>query len=164
MPLVSLTSDYGTKDHFVGALKGQLYHANKDIIIVDINHEIQPFDVLSGAYILKNASSTFPAGSIHIASINIREGNSRILIIKRQELFYVVPDNGLICLMYPEEDFEAYAVEGLNKNFTFQELHQGLGKNPSSDRQKLRGFRTIRSRQRRVQRIRYEVIVLRYRQ
>ena len=127
MPLVSLTSDYGTKDHFVGALKGQLYHANKDIIIVDINHEIQPFDVLSGAYILKNASSTFPAGSIHIASINIREGNSRILIIKRQELFYVVPDNGLICLMYPEEDFEAYAVEGLNKNFTFQELHQGLG-------------------------------------
>lgn len=128
MPLVSLTSDYGTKDHFVGALKGQLYHANKDIIIVDINHEIKPFDVLSGAYILKNASATFPPGSIHIASINIREGNSRFLIIKRQELFYVVPDNGLICLMFPEEDFEAYAVEGLSKNFTFQELHQSLGK------------------------------------
>ena len=127
MPLVSLTSDYGTKDHFVGALKGQLYHANKDIIIVDINHEIKPFDVLSGAYILKNASRTFPAGSIHIASINIREGNSRFLIVKREELFFIVPDNGLICLMFPDEDFEAFAFEHLTKTFTFLELHQSLG-------------------------------------
>ncbi len=127
MPLVSLTSDYGTKDHFVGALKGQLYHANKDIIIVDINHEIKPFDVLSGAYILKNAAATFPAGSIHIASINIREGNSRFLIVKRKENFFVVPDNGIICLMFPAEDFEAFAFEKLSKAFTFKELHESLG-------------------------------------
>ena len=127
MPLVSLTSDYGNKDHFVGALKGQLYNANKDIIIVDINHEIKPFDVLSGAYILKNASATFPSGSIHIASINIRDGNSRFLIVKRKEMFYIVPDNGIICLMFPEEDFEALAYDQLNKDFTFTELHESLG-------------------------------------
>jgi S-adenosylmethionine hydrolase len=127
MPLVSLTSDYGTKDHFVGSLKGQLCYTNKDIIIVDINHEIKPFDVLSAAYILKNASTTYPPGSIHIASINIRDGNSRFLIVKRKENYYVVPDNGLICLMFPEEDFEAFAFEELAKDFSYAELHKAFG-------------------------------------
>lgn len=127
MPLVSLTSDYGTKDHFVGSLKGQLYYTNKDIIIVDINHEIKPFDVLSAAYILKNASTSYPPGSIHIASINIRDGNSRFLIVNRKGNYYIVPDNGLICLMFPEEDFEAFAFEELVKDFSYAELHEAFG-------------------------------------
>jgi S-adenosylmethionine hydrolase len=127
MPLVSLTSDYGTKDPFVAALKGQLYHANKDIIIVDINHEIKPFDIIRAAYILKNASNSFPEQSIHIASINIRDGNSRILIVKRKQSFFVVPDNGIISLMFPEEDFQAFAFENLEKDFTFSEYHHALG-------------------------------------
>jgi len=127
MPLITLTSDYGTKDHFVAALKGQLYTANKDIIIVDINHEIDAFDVKSAAYVMKNGTSTFPKGSIHIASINNRDGNSRFLIVKRLERYYIVPDNGLITLMFEEEDFEAYAYERLPKMFSFAELHQSIG-------------------------------------
>ena len=127
MPLITLTSDYGIKDHFVGALKGQLYTANKDIIIVDINHEINPFDVKSAAYIMKNATNTYPKGSIHIASINNRDGNSRFLIVKRLERFYIVPDNGLITLMFEKEDFEAYAYENLPKQFSYSELHQAIG-------------------------------------
>lgn len=126
MPLISLTTDYGTKDHFVGALKGQLYNANKDIIIVDINHEIKPFDILSAAYILKNAASTFPKGSIHLASLNIRDGNSRILIVEREEKYFVLPDNGLICLMFPQEDFKAYVFEKLPKDFNFGQLHKAF--------------------------------------
>lgn len=127
MPLITLTSDYGIKDHFVGALKGQLYTANKDIIIVDINHEINPFDVKSAAYIMKNATKNFPKGTIHIASINNRDGNSRFLIVKRLESFYVVPDNGLITLMFEKEDFEAYAYENLAKQFSYTELHMAIG-------------------------------------
>ena len=127
MPLITLTSDYGTKDHFVAALKGQLYTANKDIIIVDINHEINPFDVKSAAYVMKNGTKTFPQGSIHIASINNRDGNSRFLIVKRLGRYFILPDNGLITLMFEKEDFEAYAYESLPKLFSFEELHAAIG-------------------------------------
>lgn len=127
MPLITLTTDYGTKDHYTGALKGQLYNANKDIIIVDINHEIPPFDIIPAAFVMKNATAKFPEGTIHIAIINIRDGNSRYLIVKRKENFYIVPDNGLICMMFPDEDFLAYAFKGLSKEFGFTDLHKAIG-------------------------------------
>lgn len=126
MPLITLTTDYGTKDHYTGALKGQLYYTNKDIIIVDINHEITPYEIIPAAFIMKNATAKFPKGTIHIAIINIRDGNSRYLIVKRKEIFYIVPDNGLICMMFPDEDFLAHAYQGLSKDFSFTELHEAL--------------------------------------
>lgn len=126
MPLITLTTDYGTQDHYTGALKGLLYNANKDIIIVDINHEIPSYDLIPAAFIMKNATNKFPQGTIHIAIINIRDGNSRYLIVKRKENFYVVPDNGLICMLFPDEDFMVYAYQGLNKDFSFSELHHAL--------------------------------------
>ena len=55
MSLITLTTDFGTKDHFVGAVKGAIYSELSDAKIVDITHEISPFNITETAYILKNS-------------------------------------------------------------------------------------------------------------
>ena len=55
MPIVTLTSDFGEKDHYVGAVKGAIYSELQDIKIVDISHSISPFHITEAAYIIQNA-------------------------------------------------------------------------------------------------------------
>ena len=64
MSLITLTTDFGTKDHFVGAVKGAIYSELPDAKIVDITHEISPFSITETAYILKNSYKSFPDKSI----------------------------------------------------------------------------------------------------
>lgn len=70
MSLITLTTDFGTKDHFVGAVKGAIYSELSDARIVDISHQISPFHITQTAYILKNAYKNFPKGSIHIVGVD----------------------------------------------------------------------------------------------
>ncbi|MDZ7614961.1 MAG: SAM-dependent chlorinase/fluorinase [Flavobacteriaceae bacterium] len=60
MPLITLTTDFGTKDHFVGSVKGAIYNELKDVDIIDISHHITPFSVAEAAYVIKNAYKNFP--------------------------------------------------------------------------------------------------------
>ena len=64
MSLITLTTDFGTKDHFVGAVKGAIYSELPDARIVDITHQISPFSITETAYILKNSYKSFPDKSI----------------------------------------------------------------------------------------------------
>ncbi len=128
MPIVSLTTDYTKKEYHVGKLKGQLYSYNKDIIIVDINHQIEPFDVISASYNLKNAYTGFPDESIHIISVNVKDGNSRYLIAKKDSHYFILPDNGIITLMFPKEDFKAWVYSNLEKDFSYNDLHSTFPK------------------------------------
>ena len=66
MSIITLTTDFGTKDHFVGAVKGAIYSELPDAKIVDITHHISPFNITETAYILKNSYKSFPEGTIHI--------------------------------------------------------------------------------------------------
>ena len=70
MSLITLTTDFGTKDHFVGAVKGAIYSELPDAKIVDITHEISPFSITETAYILKNSYKSFPDKSIHIIGVD----------------------------------------------------------------------------------------------
>ncbi len=66
MAIITLTTDFGEKDHFVGAVKGAIYSEMEDAKIVDISHSISPFHLHEAAYIIQNAYKSFPQGSIHI--------------------------------------------------------------------------------------------------
>ena len=68
--IITLTTDFGEKDHFAGAVKGALYSELKTIQIVDISHCISPFHISEAAYIIQNAYKSFPSGSIHIIGID----------------------------------------------------------------------------------------------
>lgn len=126
MPILTLTTDFGTKSFDVAALKGKLMCASTNLSIIDISHNIAIYDKINAAYSLKNASINFPPKTIHFTNINLKEGKNRMLIVSRHSQYYICPDNGLISMMFPEEDFKAYVLSGLEKDFSYRELNDRL--------------------------------------
>jgi len=70
MAIITLTTDFGEKDPFAGAVKGAIYNEMPDMRIVDITHSISPFHIPEAAYIIKNAYKSFPEGTIHIIGVD----------------------------------------------------------------------------------------------
>jgi len=103
MSFITLTTDFGTKDHFVGAVKGAIYSELKDAKIVDITHEISPFNITETAYILKNSYKSFPDGTIHIVGVDSELSlDNKHIAIELDNHFFVCPDNGLISMIASE--------------------------------------------------------------
>ncbi|APZ47887.1 hypothetical protein BW723_16995 [Polaribacter reichenbachii] len=103
MSLITLTTDFGTKDHFVGAVKGAIYTELADARIVDITHEISPFNITETAYILKNSYKSFPKGTIHIIGVDSElSKDNKHIAMSLDDHFFVCPDNGLISMIASE--------------------------------------------------------------
>lgn len=103
MPIITLTTDFGTKDHFVGAVKGSIYSELKEVRIVDISHEITPFSITETAYILKNAYKNFPPGTIHIVGVDSEISvENRPIAIEMDEQFFICGDNGILSMITNE--------------------------------------------------------------
>lgn len=97
MPLITLLTDFGMQDEYVGVMKGAIIGINPDVRIVDISHAIEPQDVVHGAYVLAAAFPFFPAGTVHVGVVDPGVGGARrILAIECGGQRFVVPDNGLI--------------------------------------------------------------------
>lgn len=97
--VITLTTDFGTKDTFVAEVKAVILSINPSVLIVDITHEIEPFNVLEAAIKLSSASKYFPLGSIHLAVVDPGVGSSRRpIIVHTERAFYVGPDNGILSL------------------------------------------------------------------
>jgi S-adenosylmethionine hydrolase len=102
--VISLLTDFGTADYFVGAVKGAILSVNPAAVIVDITHEIPPQDVAAGAFTLLAAYKTFPARTIHVAVVDPGVGSTRRpIIVSANEQFFVGPDNGLFTYIYDRE-------------------------------------------------------------
>jgi S-adenosylmethionine hydrolase len=103
MSIITLTTDFGIKDHFVGAVKGTIYSELPDARIVDISHQISPFNITETAYILRNSYKKFPDGSIHIIGVDseLNEENKHIAI-ELDNHYFICPDNGVISLLASE--------------------------------------------------------------
>jgi len=99
--IVTLTSDYGTRDAFAASMKGVIYKVNPLAQIVDITHEINPQDVWEAAYTLNIACNFYPNGTVHLAVVDPGVGSGRRPIIVVTENYYFVgPDNGIFTLIY----------------------------------------------------------------
>lgn len=102
--MISLLTDFGTADYYVGAVKGAILSVNPSAVIVDITHEIPPQEVAAGAFTLLAAYKTFPAGTIHVAVVDPGVGSTRRpIIVSANEHFFVGPDNGLFTYIYDRE-------------------------------------------------------------
>ena len=111
LPVISLLTDFGTADYFVGAVKGAILSVNPHAVIADITHEIAPQDILAGAFTLLAAYKTFPAGTIHVAVVDPGVGSTRRpIIVRANEQFFVGPDNGLFTYIYDRERAEVFHV------------------------------------------------------
>jgi len=96
MPIITLLTDFGTQDHFVGAMKGVILSANPAAVIVDITHEVPPQDIRTAAFDLLAIYKDFPSGTIHLAVVDPGVGsNRRPILVECAEQVFVGPDNGL---------------------------------------------------------------------
>ena len=103
MSLITLTTDFGTKDHFVGAVKGAIFSELADAKIVDITHEISPFNITETAYILKNSYKSFPDKTIHIIGVDSElSADNKHIAVELDNHFFVCPDNGIISMIASE--------------------------------------------------------------
>ena len=94
--IITLTTDFGTRDGFVGAMKGEILSICSDVVIIDITHELQPQDIVHCSWALLRSSSRFPAGSIHVVVVDPGVGSDRRAVLMKSEgHWYVGPDNGV---------------------------------------------------------------------
>jgi S-adenosylmethionine hydrolase len=120
--IITLTSDFGLEDPFVGIIKGVILSINPTARIVDITHSIGAQDILQGALILRSAYRFFPPGTIHLAVVDPGVGSERHpIVVETPRYIFVGPDNGLLSLAV-EEEFSAYLIE--NPNFFLEKVSQ----------------------------------------
>lgn len=103
MAIITLTTDFGEKDYFAGATKGAIYSELPDVRIVDISHMVSPFNILEAAYIIRNAYSSFPKGTIHIIGIDseINPENKHIAV-KLDDHYFICANNGIMSMICAE--------------------------------------------------------------
>jgi len=123
MPIITLTTDFGTKDHFVGAVKGSIYKELREARVVDISHHITPFSVTETAYILKNAYKHFPSGTIHIVGVDSEISvENRPIAIQMDDQFFICCDNGILSMITneinPEKIVEITIQNSSDDNFS----------------------------------------------
>ena len=96
-PVISLLSDFGLDDEYVGVMKGVILSIYSKAVIVDITHHVPPHDIRRAAFLLKSAYPYFPTGSIHVAVVDPGVGGERdILCAKKNGHFFLAPNNGLL--------------------------------------------------------------------
>ena len=100
MSLVSLTTDFGLKDYFVAAIKAGLYQEVENVHIVDISHQVSPFNHTEAAYILKNAFRAFPTGSIHIIGVDSEfSPENGHIVMQLDGHYFIGANNGILSLI-----------------------------------------------------------------
>ena len=101
MPVITLTTDWGTKDHYLSSVKGSILKQIPDACIIDISHQVEPFNLKEAAYIIKNSYSFFPENSIHIIGIDTEESdtNPHVALLKDKH-YFIGSDNGIYSLIF----------------------------------------------------------------
>lgn len=107
MSLITLITDFGTSDYYVGAMKGIILQIAPDVRLVDITHHIQPHNVVHGAVVLRQMMACYPPGTVHVAVVDPGVGSERRIVAGCYEGQYVIaPDNGLISLVHRDMRLE----------------------------------------------------------
>jgi S-adenosylmethionine hydrolase len=123
-PLITLLTDFGEQDHYVAAMKGVILGICPAANIIDITHQVPPFQIASGAYTLAQAAPAFPSGTVHLAVVDPGVGSARRAIAARARgHLYVGPDNGLL----------AMALDTASKPAVFEIANEKLFRHPVSN-------------------------------
>lgn len=112
-PIITLLTDFGARDEYVGCLKGVILGINPTAVLVDLSHEVPPRDIQTGAFILAAAAPYFPPGTVHLAVVDPGVGTGRrALAARARGHFWVGPDNGLFHLIFAgQADLDLVSLE-----------------------------------------------------
>ncbi|MCK9617859.1 MAG: SAM-dependent chlorinase/fluorinase [Lentimicrobiaceae bacterium] len=104
MSIITLTSDWGLNDHYVGAVKGNILKHMPDACIVDITHSVTPFDLSQAAFVIRNVYRDFPKGTVHIIGINTEESKKiSHLVVKAEDQYFISADTGIFSLIFDKK-------------------------------------------------------------
>lgn len=126
MKLITLTTDFGLKDPFVGMMKGVIYNINESAEIVDITHNIDNQDILEGAFVISQSYRYYPTGTIHVVVVDPGVGSSRRpILVNASDHFFLGPDNGVLSFIIKEDPrsnvlevtTEQYFLKGVSSTF-----------------------------------------------
>jgi hypothetical protein len=109
MQLVTLTTDIGTNDFIIGAIKGKLISTLHQSTVVDISHQLSPYNFLQAAYICNGAFGHFPDGTVHIVLVQTFEnGSNHLLLCNHRNQYVICPDNGIMTMITGHPSLEAF--------------------------------------------------------
>ena len=113
--IITLTTDFGTRDIFVGVLKGVILQIHPRATIVDITHDLPPHDIRAASFLIHAASRHFPPGSVHLVVVDPGVGSDRQAIaVAARDHFFVAPDNGVLSdVIATESRIEAVAIDAV---------------------------------------------------
>ncbi|MEO5675633.1 MAG: SAM-dependent chlorinase/fluorinase [Chitinophagales bacterium] len=143
MPVITLTTDLGTRDYYSGVVKGELLKAIPDAKLVDISHDIDPYNILHGAFVFRNVYHHFPENTIHLISVNPFDNPAcPALIIRHENYYFIGQDNGFFALIWddimPGQIFQAEQIENEKEStlpiadlYVRLAKHLASGKNPA---------------------------------
>ena len=122
MAIITLTTDWGLKDHYLASVKGSLLKEIANIQIIDISHDIHPFDTYQASYVLKSAFVNFPDNTIHIIGVNSDASiNTPHIAIRCCNQYFIGADNGIFSMMFSDKSIEIVELEILQESdkYTF---------------------------------------------
>jgi len=121
MAIITFMSDFGRSDHYVSAVKAKILSINPGLRIIDISHEIEPFNLAHAAYVMKAVFRDFPKGTVHLIAVNSHaERSLRYLTAKMEDHIFVGPDNGILSLINEQEpSMIAELFDSSDEHFSF---------------------------------------------
>lgn len=156
MSIITLITDFGYKDQFVAQMKGEIYGNNPQSRVVDISHNISPFNIMEAAYILENSYKSFPENTIHIIDVDTEKNKEKKhIIVKLDNHFFVTSDNGIMSILSQNINFqeiyeisihsELRPIESSLKTFTKVACHLSKGGKPEIVGKKINKLRNVKN-------------------
>jgi len=103
-PILTLTTDFGLSDHYVGTMKGVILGICPQARMVDISHEVSPFEITEGAYLIAQAYRYFPKKTVHVVVVDPGVGTARRpILMEAAGQYFIAPDNGVLSMIYSQE-------------------------------------------------------------
>jgi S-adenosylmethionine hydrolase len=100
MSIITLTTDYGLKDHFVGALKGKILSEYSEALIIDISHDIDPFNTVEASYIIGASYASFPKGTVHLVGVDMESNKeNQHIVMQWNNHYFIAADNGILSML-----------------------------------------------------------------
>ncbi|MCY4159351.1 MAG: SAM-dependent chlorinase/fluorinase [Bacteroidetes bacterium] len=124
--IITLTSDFGNREGYVGAMKGIMLAINPSLTFIDISHEVHAYDVMAAAFILQQSLKYFPPNTIHLVVVDPGVGTDRQAVaLRHKDHYFVGPDNGLFTLLLETEIPEEIVALKTCKDCTLSDTFHG---------------------------------------
>jgi len=124
MPFITLTSDWGRKDHYLATVKGAIYSKIPEVVLVDISHDISHYNIMEAAFVVKNSYKNFPEGTVHIIGVDSEASVKHPhTIVYADKQYFIAADTGIFSLIFDQQPEAIYEITTFQESdvFTFPE-------------------------------------------